>query len=180
MNIYTEISFLDDQHINEYINDCPVIGSIDEMSSYYIEYENIFIAIGNNQLRKKLIQQAELIGYTIINLISHNSVVSDFALLGQGIVIFPNVVIEANAKIGDGCIISSNTTINHDAIVEAYALVYCQSVIRPNVLIKSLCIIGNHCTIKTNTIVNKGTVINDGCVIENSTESGGLLCIETV
>lgn len=54
MNIYDEICFLDDLHMNEVINDCEVIGTIDEMSSYYPEYVDIFIAIGNNQLRKKL------------------------------------------------------------------------------------------------------------------------------
>ena len=69
MNIYDDIAFLDDGHVNEVINDCKVIGLIDEMTSYYIEYEHIFIAIGNNVLRKCLINQAKSIGYTIDSLI---------------------------------------------------------------------------------------------------------------
>ncbi|NCC55872.1 MAG: sialic acid O-acetyltransferase, partial [Erysipelotrichia bacterium] len=76
MNIYDEIFFLDDGRVNEIINDCKVIGTIDEMTSYYIEYEHIFIAVGNNGLRKKLQEQAKRIGYSVDILCSPRAVVS--------------------------------------------------------------------------------------------------------
>lgn len=65
MNVFDKISFLDDNHINETINDCLVIGSIDEMSSYYPEYTHIHIAIDNNKVRSKLLMQAKEIGYSL-------------------------------------------------------------------------------------------------------------------
>lgn len=65
MNVFDRISFLDDNHINELINDCEVIEPIDEMSSYYPEYTYIHIAIGNNVARSNLLLRAKEIGYSL-------------------------------------------------------------------------------------------------------------------
>ena len=78
--------------MNEVIDDCEIIGTIDEMSSYYPEYVDIFIAIGNNQLRKKLSLQAKEIGYQLVSLISPFSYVSSYANINEGTVIFPHAV----------------------------------------------------------------------------------------
>lgn len=170
MNLYTEIAFLDDHHVNEVINGCKVIGTIDEISSYYPEYTDIFIAIGNNKLRKKISLQAKEIGYYLTSLISPDCYIYRFADIGEGSVIFPHVVIEANASIGEGSIITSNTTINHDAVIEDYCLIYSNTVIRPNTLISSLSRIGSNCTITFGTQIKSSSDIKDGSVIESSDE----------
>lgn len=167
MNIYDEIAFLDDGHVNEVINDCHVIGTIDDMTSYYIEYEHIFIAIGNNTFRQTLLEKAKSIGYTIDSLISPLSYISPYASIKEGTVIFPNAVIEANAYIGAGCIVSSNVTINHDAIINDYCLIYSHTVIRPNTNIGSLTRIGSQCTISFGTKIKENSDITEGSVIEN-------------
>ena len=170
MNIYDQIAFLDDNHVHETINDCQVIGTVDEMSTYYPEYPDIFIAVGNNKLRKKLSMQAKEIGYYCPSLISPDCYISRFAHIGEGTVVFPHAVIEANANIGEGCIISSNVTINHDAVIEDYCLIYCSTVIRPNTYIGSLSRIGNNCTIISGSKIKAGSDIRDGLIIEPSDE----------
>ena len=165
MNVYDEINFLDDSNVGDVINDSIIIGTIDEMSSYYIEYEDIFIAIGNNEVRKQLLMKAEMIGYNLVNLKSPYSTVSPYAHIDKGCVIFPHTVIEANASIGKGCIITANTTINHDAVVEDYCLIYSNTVIRPNALIGSLSRIGSECSVSFGAIVKAGSDIADGTVV---------------
>lgn len=165
MNIYDEINFLDDNNVGTIINDSIIIGTMDEMSSYYIEYENIFIAIGNNEVRKQLLLKAERIGYNLVNLISPNSAISPYAHIKKGCVVFPHVVIEANTSIGNGCIITANTTINHDAVIEDYCLIYSNTVIRPNALIKSLSRIGSECSVSFGAVVKAGSDIVDGTVV---------------
>ena len=150
MNIFNKISFLDDQNINKVINDCKVIGSIDEMSSYYPEYTHIHIAIGNNSVRNKLLLQAKELGY---------------ATIGEGSVLFPHAVIEANAVIGKGCIITANTTINHDATLNECVLVNTGTVIRPNTVINQYVSIGSHCLITMNKQIDKDEFIKDGTQI---------------
>ena len=59
LNCYQEIAFLDDGNVNNIINDCKVIDTVDKMASYYPTYQHIFIAIGNNVLSKKFINQVK-------------------------------------------------------------------------------------------------------------------------
>lgn len=162
MNKYDRITFLDDGHVGEVINDCQVIGSIDEMASYYIEYEHIFIAVGNNKLRKKLVEKAMSIGYTVDTLMSPHSYISSYAVIEEGSVIFSHAVIEANAFIGKGCIITSNTTVNHDAHIDDYCLIYSNSVIRPDTHIGEMTRIGSQCLISFGTSILPHSDIKKG------------------
>lgn len=162
---YDEVYFLDDNPDIYVVNDSEIIGTIDEMSSFYLEYTKIFIAVGNNILREKLIKQAIEIGYEVVTLISNQSSVSPFSSIGIGSVVFPNTVIEANAVIGKGCIIAANVTINHDAVINDYCLVNSNSVIRPNVTLGQSTTVSAHCIISMTTVLKPFTYIEDGSII---------------
>lgn len=167
---YDQIAFLDDNHINKKINDCRVIDTINNMKLYYTDYKDIFIAIGNNKLRKKLTDQANNIGFNIISLISRKSIVSKYASIDKGTVIFPGSVVESNSFIGRGCIITANTTINHDVVIEDYVLIYSNSVIRPYTLIGSYTRIGSSCTVTFGTGIKASSDIPDGTIVKESSE----------
>jgi hypothetical protein len=134
--VYDDIVFLDDGLVEKTINDCKVIGGMKDIQVLREKYSNIFIAIGNNRLREELITQAQEIGFNVVNLISNKSIVSNYAKIGQGCVIFPNVVIEPDSTIGNGCVICANSVINRDAFIADYSFVNSSSVDRPTVLVE--------------------------------------------
>ena len=152
MNIFDKISFLDDN-------------CIDEMSSYYPEYTHIHIAIGNNKTRSKLLLQAKEIGYSLPILQHSSSVVSKYASIGEGSVLFPYSVIEANTLIGQGCIIASHVVINHDVHIDENVLVNTGTIIRPNTKINKHVSIGSHCLITMNKEIEQETILKDGTQI---------------
>ena len=162
---YDEIIFLDDGLVDQTVNDCKVVGKINEMKALFPEYLDIFIAVGNNAFRKQLFNQAKEIGYNIITLISNEATVSKYASIKQGSVIFPHAVIEPNAMIGSNCIICANATINHDAIIHDNCLIYSNTVIRPNVIIHELTRIGSNCTVTFGKEIEEGSDIKDGEVV---------------
>ena len=162
---YDEIIFLDDGLVGQAVNDCKVVGKINEMKQLFPEYLDIFIAVGNNAFRKQLYNQAKDIGYNIITLISNKATVSKYATIKQGSVIFPHAVIEPNARIGNDCIICANATVNHDAIIHDDCLIYSNTVIRPNVIIHELTRIGSNCTITFGKEIKEGSDITDGEVV---------------
>lgn len=157
---YDEIVFLDDGLAGQTVNDCKVVGKINEMKKLFPEYLDIFIAVGNNAFRKQLHDQAKEIGYNIITLVSNKATVSKYATIKQGSVIFPHAVIESNARIGNDCIICANVTINHDE-----CLIYSNTVIRPNVIIHELTRIGSNCTITFGKEIKEVSDITDGEVV---------------
>lgn len=128
--------FLDDGLVGKIINDCKVIGGMKDIQVLREKYSNIFIAIGNNRLRETLITQAQEIGFNVVNLISNKSIVSNYAKIDQGCVIFLNVVTEPNSTIGNGCVICANSVINRDAFIADYSFVNSSSVDRPTVLVE--------------------------------------------
>ena len=162
---YDEIIFLDDGLVGQTVNDCKVVGKINEMKALFPEYLDIFIAVGNNAFRKQLFNQVKEIGYNIITLISNEATVSKYASIKQGSVIFPHAVIEPNVMIGNNCIVCANATINHDAIIHDDCLIYSNTVIRPNVIIHELTRIGSNCTVTFGKEIEEGSDIKDGEVV---------------
>lgn len=176
MKKYSEIAFLDDAKKGEIINGCSVIGTFSEMDTLRNKYDSIFIALGDNRLRKTYSKQAFSLGYNIATLISPASIVSDYAIVGAGTVIFPFAVVESAARVKSGCIIAANSTINHDALVEEYSVVFPNSVIRPYAVVGSQSTIGSGCVVVINTDVKKNSDVSDGKIVgadyEYSFEAG--------
>lgn len=168
MQEFQVISFLDDNG-SQKINDYSIVGTIDEMCSYYEEYENIFIAIGNNEIRKILSRKAKEIGYNLVNLIHPAATIMD-AVIGDGCICFPGIVIEPQAKVGNGCIITSNSVIHHDAVLEDYVLVYSNTTIRPNTLIGTETRISSNCCIEMNAKIPAGSDIASGSIVKQSND----------
>ena len=100
--IYSNISFLDDKFPNKKkIINYEIIGNISSIEQYKSNFENIFIAIGNNQIRFEIFKLAKKIGFNIINIVSKSASISDSAVLGMGNIILHNSVLSYGCKIGD-------------------------------------------------------------------------------
>lgn len=168
MKQFDKISFLDDASADTVVNNLSIIGKVDELSSFYCEYKNVVVAIGNNSVRKKLMKQCEDIGYKLVNLIHPFASVSSYATLGKGNVVFPYATIEANAVINDGCILCSGCVINHNAHLESYCLIYSNTTIRPNTYIGTETRIGSNCCICTKVTITDCSDIADGMMIREN------------
>ena len=97
-NKYTTIDFLDDRSET-------AIGKLEDYKKYVGKYEAI-VAIGNNDVRMAWLEKLEEAGFNIPTLISPQAYVSPSAVIGQGCIIEPMAVINANAKVEKGSIIS--------------------------------------------------------------------------
>ena len=123
----------------------PVLGNDDMLQNLYDKgLTKAFVAIGNNKLRAKLIRKVKDIGFELVSAISPNAVVSRYAVIGNGTVIMPGTVINACVKIGEGCIINTNASVDHDCVVED-------------------CVhIAPGCAISGSTVIGRGTFLGTG------------------
>lgn len=112
---YTEIEFLDD---TESLNSCgsyPVVGKTDEA----METDNdIFVAIGNGTVRKKLMEKLYNKNFPI--LIHPSAIVSSDTKIGSGTVVMAGAVINPGVTIGKGCIINTCASVDHDCVIGDY------------------------------------------------------------
>ena len=92
----------------ETIMDVPVNGGLD-MLEHYIQQgiKNIFLAIGNNQLRAEMYHLVKNYGYELPNLFSAKANISGYSHLGEGNIVCPF------ANIGPQSIIGNNNIVNN-------------------------------------------------------------------
>ena len=106
---FAKTDFLDD-------NSPEAIGSVKNLPELGKDYDYIFCGIGNNQLRKRLLEQIQKLPYKnkIPTLIHPTAYVSRTAQIKPGTVVEPKAIVNAGSRIGEGCIISVGAIVDHD------------------------------------------------------------------
>ena len=107
------------------LNPAIVVEYFDDASNPYSETyakeADVIVAIGNNEVRKRIVSKVK---HRFGTLIHPTAYVAPTAQIGEGTVVLANAVIQADAKVGKHCIINANVTIDHDAVVEDYVCTY--------------------------------------------------------
>lgn len=119
------VGFLDDA----YTGTRDFYGSkIIGVSNDYIKFKDcsFIIAIGNNEIRKRISSKMNCKWYTGIH---PTAVVSETATIGEGSVIMPNAVVNADAVIGKHSIVNSSAIVEHDCKVGDYSHIAPQSAV---------------------------------------------------
>ena len=151
---YDEIEFLDDDTMITSCASWPVIGSVGMAR----EMDNdIFVAIGNGEIRKKLMR--ELDGKSIPVLVHPSAVVSNDVLLGRGSVVMAGAVINPGVRIGQGCIVNTASSIDHDCTLADF--VHCSV----GVHLSGNVTVGEDTWIGVGVVVSNNVNICPGCII---------------
>jgi FlaA1/EpsC-like NDP-sugar epimerase len=98
MNRWQFIAFLDEDESIKYSMEIEVIGKTSDAFTYIKDY-NIFVAIGNNETRKKIQNQLEASGASIPTLIYTSVIIIEDVEISVGTVVMAGVVIKIIKKI---------------------------------------------------------------------------------
>ena len=123
LRVFRKISFLDDK-----VTGKDVIGKCTDALKFKAEYPCAFVAIGNNEIRKKYANFLRECNFLIPNIISPAANISKDAKIGEGVAIMPQSTI-SNAEIGDFCILSSNSLVNYGCVIGGYSHIGCGGII---------------------------------------------------
>lgn len=164
-NKYNEISFLDDNEKVKEIYNFKVIGKINDFKNFKDKYKYAFVAIGNNEVRLRLIEELIKEGFIVPNIIHPRVSVSKYSKVDIGTVILCGAIVNTNCLIGKGCIININATIDHDSVIGDGVHISSGSVIRSMVNIGELSTIKAGACITEGKSIEKNTTINSGIVI---------------
>ena len=103
------LAFVNDNEALQSFCDLPVLSNVP------IDVNLGVIAIGNNQVRKRLPKSKPDKEY--VALIHSKSTVSKIAHVGSGTVVMAGVTIYAYAQIGDQFIVNTNSSVDHDSVL---------------------------------------------------------------
>jgi sugar O-acyltransferase (sialic acid O-acetyltransferase NeuD family) len=172
MNKWRSIEFLDDDISIRSSMGINVIGTLVNACTHIEEYD-IFVGIGNNQIRKKIQVLLEKEGASIPVLIHPNAVVGEQVEIGSGTAIMAGAVISCCTMIGKGCIINTSSTVNHDNRIEDFVH------ISPGVHLAGTVGVGQGTWLGIGSVVSNNLNITSWCkvgagstVVKDITESG--------
>ena len=155
LNGYKIIDFFDDRA--KEIKKFPfnVVDTPDYLKEHQNEYDDFFVAIGDNKLRKDKILWLKKYNMNIINLIHPKSIISKFCTLEIGICTMAHSTINPGTVIREGVIINTSASVDHDCIIDDY------SHISPNCSLSGNVKIGKFTHLGTGTSVHPGINIGE-------------------
>ncbi|VEH88051.1 pilin glycosylation protein PglB [Neisseria animaloris] len=171
MEKWETVVFLDDYHNGKktefmgfpLLGGCGLLGQTVTPDQY-----DVALAIGDNATRKRRFEEVEKMGFHLPVITHPSAVVSRFAKVEHGTVIFAQAVVGAGAHIGKGVIINNSATVDHDCRLGDFVHISPGSHLAGNTSIDELSWIGIGSCTRQNSKVGKNCIIGAGAaVIEN-------------
>jgi sugar O-acyltransferase (sialic acid O-acetyltransferase NeuD family) len=147
------------------VDGLPVLGDwswFDEMERTTVA---VICAVGLPQVGRRLIQKARARGLSFVNAISPLAHVSPAARLGQGIVVFPRVIVSTGVCLGSYCILNVGVTVSHDTHVGKYSNINPGAHLAGDVNIGEGCYVGMGTHVIQRRSIGSWTVIGAGAAV---------------
>lgn len=161
--------------LNSTLMGVKVIGKFSDLSSLKIKDKKFIVAIGNNDVRLKIMTKINEQGGYTPSLIHPSAYISPSAQIGKGVYIQANAYIWTKVEIGDFSIISPNVVIAHHSIIGKACLVSTLSGIGASITVKDRVFIGMGCIIVTGVqSIGEKSVIGAGAVVLKNIEDNSV------
>ena len=149
----------DDNPELKFLNDVKVIGAYQHDQ---LPNEKIIISIGNNLTRKEISQK---IKHTFGKAIHPSAIISEFAQIDAGTVIFHRSIVQSGCSVGKHCILNTMSSIDHDCVLEDFVHISPNAVLCGNVKVGEGTLIGAGASVIPGIHIGKWCVIGAGAAI---------------
>ena len=165
------LGFLDDNlHALDKLEcDYKVIGTIKDWEPN--ENQWFVMAVANPKTKQAIAESMKAKGAVFTSLIHPSAYISEFALVGEGLVMYPNSVITVNTRIGDFVTLLSSE-IGHDAVIGNYSTISSYCDITGGVKLGERVFLGSHVTIVPKRKIGDDAYIAAGSVVISNIKSG--------
>lgn len=169
MNAWTSIVVLDQHMESKLLN----VDGLYETRRNYLNHAQFIVAIGNNNDRKRLLDELVAEGAFIATVIHPSAVVADSAVLGPGICIMAGSILNPFVQIGKGVIINTKASVDHHGVIGDYTHIAPGVTLAGDVKIGSTSFIGSGVVISNQIEVTSNVIVGaGGVVVEDITETG--------
>ena len=167
-NRWELLGFLDDdskQSEEEYAG-YRVLGPIDWLKRQdNPEKISVIIAVGNNELRKRIAEKIKKIGCIFASLIHPDVRIAHNVNIGEGVIITAGCILTNRIKIGNHVIINLDVTIGHDVTIEDFVNINPGVHINGSNYISQGAYIGTGVVTIQNVRIGQWSVIGAGAVV---------------
>ncbi len=152
-----------------------VIGREENLSSLRDRYrlKGIIVAIGDNFIRSKVVK--DIVGIcpdlNFVTAIHPSATLGKDVHIEQGTVIMAGVVVNPSVRIGQFCILNSNSSIDHDSVMGDFSSLAPRAVVGGGCSIAAFSAISIGATLIHNVSVGEHTIIGAGAIVLKSIDA---------
>ncbi|NRG44272.1 acetyltransferase [Bacillus sp. CRN 9] len=169
---YQVTAILDDKFQFKESREGVYFGPISMLNDLVAEFDcKIIVAIGQNEMRLKVISQLKLHADRYETVIHPTAIVSKDVSIGQGTVIMANVVVNTGSKIGSHVILNTSAVIDHDALIDDYAHIAPNATLTGAVTVGVGSLIGAGSTVLPTTAIGQWSIIGAGSTVIKNVSS---------
>jgi acetyltransferase EpsM len=164
------IAFLDDRYTNLALKDGIYTGPIDSANKLLRIHPDLkfIIAIGNNMLRKEMVNRLGVQDECYATLIHPTAWISPSVTIGVGTVVMPLAVINADSYIGKHTIINTAAIIEHDNHISDYVHISPHATLTGAVKVEEGVHIGAGASVIPNLDIGEWSTIGAGATVIKS------------
>lgn len=131
-----------------------------------------FIAIGNNERRRKWYNKLRDLNLRLINVVDRSAIISPEAKIGTGCFFGKMSVVNAKAVIHSNCIINTKALVEHGCEVHRHANISTNSVINGDVIVGTGSFIGSSSVTLGQLTIGEWSTVGAGAVVTQSVGDG--------
>lgn len=173
-HMYQILGYIDDgKPKGMEVNGYPVLGGI-EYLIHYSKMLNVAFAIGNVNIRQKLIEKcAKNKNLTFPNLVDPSVIMSDQVKMGKGNIICASVILTMNIEIGNFNLICNRSVVGHDDRLGSYNTLYPGSLLSGNVHLENRVEVGTGTQIIQGIHITNDVILGAGTTVIRDVETSG-------
>lgn len=160
--------------------DYPVLGSDDDLKKIFESgIHNAAIGIGflgKSTVREKIYRVLKEIGYILPVISDPSAVISEKHMIGEGSFIGKGAIINADVKIGIGCIINTGAIVEHDSCVGDFSHIAVGSVLCGEVSVGCRTLIGANSTVIQGRCIGDACIVGAGETVRKNIISNSIIC----
>lgn len=132
----------------------------------------VICAVGSPENCRRLVEHAGGLGLSFASAISPHAQISPFSRLGEGVTVFPNVIINTGAFVDSHCILNAAVVVSHDARVGRYSNINPGAQLAGDVTIGDGCYIGMGANVIQGRTIGAWSVVGAGAVVTRDLPAG--------
>jgi UDP-perosamine 4-acetyltransferase len=124
-----------------------------------------FVAVGDNRVRSRIIENVLSHGVKLVNAISRHAVLSPSVHIGEGVALMAGAIVNAEAVLGDGAIVNTGAVVDHDCILGPMSHVGPGSTLAGCVQLGAGSFLGTGCRVVPGVRIGDWSVVGAGATV---------------
>jgi sugar O-acyltransferase (sialic acid O-acetyltransferase NeuD family) len=161
------VGFVDDNPAihGQRVDGLPVLGGWSWFDGADRAEVEVVCAVGSPRICRRLVRRAKELGLSFASAISPLAHISAFAHLGEGVTVFPGVIVNTRAVIDSYSILNVAATVSHDTRVGPYSNVNPGAHLAGNVTIGEGCYVGMGASVIQGRSIGAWSTVGAGSIV---------------